>query len=342
MKTARRPAVVAMLVCLNLAGPIAPSRAQPSAPPSAAAMKDAEMHFRRGVALYKDGDSAGALVEFRRAYELSPNYRLLYNIGQTYYQLQRYAEALKALRSYLGAGGTRIPSARRTSVEADIHQLETHVANLEVKVNVDGAQVTVDDEPAGTSPLAEPLLLSIGRRKISAMKQGLTPVVRFVDLVAGDRASVALELQPPAPAPAPTEAPPPLATAFSPEPSPPKPPPTAETPRAAPASPNPPWVLWGATGVLVAATVVTGVLTISARNDLSKELDTYPANPDQIDQKRNQAKTLAIATDVLGGAAAVAAGIALYVTLTRRSPGDDGAGVRVGVGPAGVELRGRY
>ena len=95
--------LVAVLVVASLLGSARPSLAigtDPSAP-----VDDAASHFRHGVSLYKDADYEGALVEFRRAQDVSPNFRVLYNIGQCLYQLQRYAEALHAFEDYLTQGG---------------------------------------------------------------------------------------------------------------------------------------------------------------------------------------------------------------------------------------------
>src|SRR4051794_27320489 len=107
---------------------------------------EAEAHFREGVLLFKDNDYAGALVELKRAQAIAPNYRALYNIGQTHYQLQHYAEAISAFEAYLAQGGSQIPAARRASLEADLQLLRARVAKIEITVNVDGAEVRVDDE----------------------------------------------------------------------------------------------------------------------------------------------------------------------------------------------------
>ncbi len=119
---------------------------------------------------------------------------MLYNLGQTYFQLQRYADALKTLQAFLSEAGAQIPPDRRASVENDVRQLQNRVGQVDVKVNVDGAQILVDDEPVGTSPLAQPATVSVGHRKITATKAGIAAQDRFVDVAAGDRASVAFDL----------------------------------------------------------------------------------------------------------------------------------------------------
>lgn len=308
--------------------------AQDSVPAGKEAAKDAELHFRRGVELYKQGDSSGAIVEFHRAYELLPNYRVLYNIGQTYYQLQRYADAMKALRTYLSSGGASIPATKRASVEADIHMLESHVANIEVRVNEDGAQVAVDDENVGASPLREPVLVSIGRRKVSAVK-GAQRADRFVDIVSGDHAVVVLEM--------PLEAPPPKAVVLPPTPlpNPPRTFPIQPTPPVPPPEPAPSstmkWALWGATGAFAVGTAVTGILTLTAQSNLSAQLNTFPGNPSQINQDRSQGRALGYVTDGLLAATAVAGGLALWVTFSHPA-----AKVDVRVGAGAVQLEGRF
>ena len=48
-------------------------------------VRRAQGHFQRGVELYGERNYDGALAEFSRAHELSPNYRVLYNLAQTYF-----------------------------------------------------------------------------------------------------------------------------------------------------------------------------------------------------------------------------------------------------------------
>jgi hypothetical protein len=339
----------ALLLAAIVAAVPRSSTAQPApradAPPQATAAEQPEVHFRRAVTLYKDGDYAGALVEFRRAYELSPNYRVLYNIGQSLYQLQRYADALTTFESYLAQGGAQIADARRTSVEGDIRQLQARVGRVQVAVNLEGAEVRVDDETVGTSPLAAPVRVSIGHRKITVAKAGRVPIERFVDVAAGDRVQVSLEFpeQPPAvalvPAPPPASAPAPV---VPPAPEPTVPPPLATHDVPPPgSSPSIPWVPWAVAGVFAAGTIVTGALTLAAKGDLTSKLDAYPGDPAAIDQDRNRAKTFSYVSDGLLAATVVSAGIAAYFTFVRRAPAAS-VNVGLGVGVQGVEVRGEY
>jgi hypothetical protein len=344
MRAHRAVAAIAVCVASAIAGRPALAagptpEAPPTSPPAATPIdpvKEAEAHFRRGVELYKESDLGGALVEFKRAYDLAPNFRVLFNLGQTYYQLQRYADALRTLQAFLTQGGAQISAERRASVQADVRQLENRVGQIDIRANVDGAQILVDDDAVGATPLAQAVAVSVGRRKISATKAGLPDQERFIDVAAGDHPTVVFEFPTAAPAMASRELPPPSAptSPFAPAPA-------SSVPSPAPA-PEPSrtgtWIAWGVTGAFGAATAVTGVLALAGKSDLSHQLDTFPGNPGAIDDARTRTKTFGVLSDALLGATVVAGGVAVYVTLS----GHHASSAEVGIGPSGVQLRGRY
>ena len=101
----RRGFVASMLAFTMVATPLA-ARADNT--------EEAKSHFQRAVDLFHEADFRAALIEFQRAYDAAPNYKVLYNLGQTAQELQDYAGALKAFRGYLDGGGREIPAARRT------------------------------------------------------------------------------------------------------------------------------------------------------------------------------------------------------------------------------------
>ncbi|MGD0053700.1 MAG: hypothetical protein ABSD03_17985, partial [Vulcanimicrobiaceae bacterium] len=117
----------------------------PTAPraPTAAVRAEAGERFDRGLRLFNGGDNAGALVEFRRAYELVPNVTVLYNIGLVYSQMSRAVEATDALNQVLAAPGQlsseRLAIARRTRDDQ-----AARIAEIAVAANVEGARVEVD------------------------------------------------------------------------------------------------------------------------------------------------------------------------------------------------------
>lgn len=288
----------------------------------APAQQDAGAHFGRGVQLYNEADYRAALVEFKRAYEIAPNVAVLYNIGQTYYQLQNYAEALKQFERFLAEGGT----AHRSEVEQTVSVLRTRVGKIDVTTPSPGWTLTVDDEPAGTTPLASPLAVSVGRRKIIATKTGEQPIVKWVEVAAGDTLPVALTA---APAVAPV-APPPSTT-------PPPPPPEKKSGNGLIIAG------WIGTGALFAGTVITGILATSEAGKLSDAKKQVPGNQSDIDSKASSTKTLALVTDILGASTIILGGVTLYFTLTHSSSkGEAAPTTRIGVGPSRFVLEGSF
>src|SRR5580704_19513937 len=105
---------------------------------------EAKAHFKSGTDLYDENNFRGALVEFQRAYELAPSYRVLYNIGQVDMELADYAGALTAYRRYLREGGPDVPADRVREVTGELQRLKGRVGTIIVQTAA-GAEVLVDD-----------------------------------------------------------------------------------------------------------------------------------------------------------------------------------------------------
>ena len=100
-----------------------------------------------GVTLYGETDYRGALVEFKRAYELAPNAAVLYNIGETEFQLRDYAGALTTFERYLA--DAQPSDSHRTEVEANVRELKARVGRLTITTVPRGADVSIDDRALG-------------------------------------------------------------------------------------------------------------------------------------------------------------------------------------------------
>jgi hypothetical protein len=328
-----RDLAVAIAIVIGAAAPIAiaqPAKPRPGAEqPSKDAMQEARVRFERGVALFNEGAHGGALAEFRRAYELAPNFKILYNIGQTCYQLNDYASALKSFERYLAEGAANVPAARRAEVQKEVANLAPRVARLEISTNVPDAEILVDDVPVGRAPLAQPVLVNAGSRKVTASRSGWPPVSRVVEVAGSETARVRIDLSeaappaavpvPPSPAPSapPTPVPQPPAQAASAEPSPPPSAPPAPGPTGS--SSTLPWIGLASSGALALGAVVTGVLATRSSSDL-KDLQSSPtATRDELESASSKTRSLALATDVLGAAALVAGGVSVYF-LVRPAP----------------------
>jgi hypothetical protein len=159
------------------------------------ATQDAREHFQRGTSLYDEQDYRGALAEFKRAYELAPNPTVLFNIGQAYYQLNEYANALTTLEAFLAEGSPN--EARRAAVTKELEELRLRVARVEIDSNVSGAEISVDDHVVGPAPVTT--IVAVGRRRITATKTGYAAVTQQVDFASGNAPAIKMVLAPSAP-----------------------------------------------------------------------------------------------------------------------------------------------
>jgi hypothetical protein len=292
----------------------APARAaDPPSPPSEAQLDEARGHFNRGVRFYKDADYRSALVEFQEAYRVAPNVRLLFNIGQTFDELQDFAGAVKAFRGYLAGAGSSITAARRADVEKDLRRLEAHVATIDISVSEPGADVLAEGDrriDLGKSPLSAPALLNGGTWTIVATKPGFERAEERLTAAGGDAKKIALKLAPTA-EPVTAGTPVPAAVVA--------PPPPPRRSRA------PVWIGLAVTGALAVGAGVTGVLTLGAKRDYDHELGRLPGDADAVASARTHARTLALFTDVLGGAALVAAAVTLVLYVSGSGDGSASA-----------------
>jgi hypothetical protein len=312
----RRAVSLAVLVALAL--PVGLTSVARAEPPSAAAVADAGKHFQRGVTMYNEADYRAALVEFRRAYEIAPNAAVLYNIGQTYYQLQNYAAALVALGRYLTESG---PSAQhRREVEATIDTLQTRVGKVAVSTSAPGCDITVDDELVGKTPLDEPVLVSIGRRKITALRDGRVSETRFVDVAAGDTVNVSLTAGDSSRGQA-----------------------SAVTVTSKGVSPGTITGLWIATAALGAVTLGTGTVAFLASRDLKDAREhSYPVAASDLSSKSSKVKTFSLIADLAGVATVATAGVTLYLSMSRPKESDVKTHVTIAPTLNGVQVAGTF
>jgi hypothetical protein len=271
---------------------------------------EARSHFTRAVELFKEADFRAALIEFQRAYDAAPNYKVLYNLGQTSLELQDYAGALKAFRGYLDGGGSQIPAARRAQVEADLKKLDSRVARVEVTVNVEGADVSVDDVVVGRSPLREPVLVGAGRRKVVVAKAGMASVTRVIDVAGGDKSRVTIELVEPPTNTVTTQivtAPPSSGEKTAPPPEPAR---TVSGPSTAF------YVSLSATGALVVGAGVLGGIALAQYSTYQSRVGQLGVQQSDVVDARNQTRGFALATDIVGGVAIAAAITTVVLAFT--------------------------
>lgn len=326
--------------------------------------REARERYESAVKLYEDGAYDAALVELNRAAELRPSYKLYYNIGQVRFAMHDYAAAMDAYRQYLDKGGDKVPPARREQLKKELDMLAQRVAKLNIETDVAGAEVFIDDVSVGITPLAAPVVVNSGIRRVTVRHPDYLPQVRRVNIAGGVQEKVSFALvngtaagAAPAAAPAPAlpsaAAPAPVSGSASAVRAPGAPAKAAPVPAPDESLPgriddrHVPWGSWVVTGALAAGATVTGVLALSANSSLSRDRGDLSVSSSGIDSKASKVRTLAIVTDSLAAAAVIAGGVSLWLTLSpsRAHEGPDKTAqtpLKVGVSPSGLGLKGAF
>ncbi len=331
----RRLRTTALLLAVALAAPSVASVVR--AAPDDASKNEAKERYDKGVKLYKDGAYEAALVEFQRAYDLNPSYKILYNIGLILQQLNDFAGAMKAFQRYLSEGKSDVTLTRKVEVDKTLSALRQNVGTVDVQMNVQGAEVKVDDVAVGSYPLPEALLVNAGRRRISATKDDLTDT-KVIDIAGGEKATVTLKLVTPPKNGATTST---TATSLV------QPPPP---PLVTPSKSGTPWVLWSITGGLAITGGVFGILALKSSSTLKNDRDVFGVTHSTLDDQQSKTKQFALIADIAFAGAVVAGGLSLYFTFKsdKEAPKPGAAKTtttpttQLGIGPGTVSLAGTF
>jgi hypothetical protein len=258
----------------------------------------AREHFDRGLDYHRAGEHAQALAEFERAYQLIPNYRVLYNIGQLYLQMGRYADARTTLTKYLQEGGQNLGEDRVRAVQADLQLLGKRTAMIRVQSNVAGAEVSVDDVIVGDTPLADPLLVNAGVHRVRIAKAGYGSRTERVTMLGAQDKTLVIDLQQ-------VES-------------------TSRTivVRERTREPGASGLMiasWVTTGVLAAGAITTGVMGASEASELDRlrKSEGDLSLREDLRQTRNRARTLLVASDIFSGAALIAGGASVWLSVKK-------------------------
>jgi tetratricopeptide (TPR) repeat protein len=289
----------------------------------------ARAHFRQGVTLVREGAYEAALVELKRAYELAPDYRMLFNIGQTSLQLNEYIAAIEAFESYLAQGGSHIETERRASVEASLAELQKRVATLTITTDAEGATLAIDGRQVGRTPLSEGIRVNVGRHQLTLTGTDGATVSQEVEVAGGDTREVRLTL------PRSGLANGSLGKVES----------SGSTTQTRERSRRDRFgiALLATGGALGAGAIVTGILAKGAHDDHQKELDAARGDAGAIARASDDMQTYALTTDVLAasGGALLVTGLVLLLVPDREERAR-ARKVSVGVAKNGLTLHGRF
>jgi hypothetical protein len=195
LRTSAIAAVLMVTSVLEMGAAAAPHKKKPPAPKEEKTpeQKEADRHFKSGVALFNEQKFTEALAEFERAYEIAPAPIVLYNIATCHRELSHYSEAVKYYRRFLDEGADKAPADRIVAAKAELDGILQRIARLTVTAP-DGAEILVDGQSVGVMPLDMPLIVAPGEHKVVVHLEGKKDGDKHLRVASGDEVSVTLKL----------------------------------------------------------------------------------------------------------------------------------------------------
>ena len=160
---------------------------------------DAAAQWDNAIGFYSRGKWSEARSSFQAAYDASKNPRILFNVAVCEKNNAQYARAIETFKRELAEGKLASPpldATEESDVKAQIAGLEKFVAALTIDVNEPGADIFVDNEKVGVSPLPAAVSVPLGERRVRATKAGFGEANETVDLKGGGTGRVAMKLTP--------------------------------------------------------------------------------------------------------------------------------------------------
>ncbi|HET9960370.1 MAG TPA: PEGA domain-containing protein, partial [Polyangiaceae bacterium] len=171
----------------------AASRPDANRPPLAQSLTgEALTNFESALLLYRDNDFAGAQLKFRRAFELSHDPRLLWNMAACEKNQRHYARVEQLLRQYVAAPQTT--EGERGEAKVLLDTIGDFIGSVAIDVDQPGADVFVDDVHVGQSPLPAPVRLDMGTRAVRVVKSGFRGYAAPVELTGGATTHISVRL----------------------------------------------------------------------------------------------------------------------------------------------------
>jgi hypothetical protein len=137
-----------------------------------------------------------ALLDWRRAYELSSDPTLLLEVGRLEREVGNSARATHAFELFLERGADRVPEQRKIFALRQLQAAAVSTARLNVQTNVLGAAVELEPQRgvATSSGFAVSVLLDAGERRLSLSKPGYETQSLVLTLEPGEVRTLRVDL----------------------------------------------------------------------------------------------------------------------------------------------------
>ncbi len=188
-----------MLRCLALVLAVIVLSAAPAhAQDAIDATNDPVKLFELGSSLYREGKYEDSYRAYSKAWGLKKSYEIAGNLGNVELKLGKYKGAITHLQFVIDSLPISMnEDERQLIIEKTTERLEeakSKVAIVKLALSPDGASVSLDGQPLGTTPLREPLILDPGPHQLVATLAGHDDVTHQIDARAGDNETLRIAM----------------------------------------------------------------------------------------------------------------------------------------------------
>lgn len=134
----------------------------------------ARQRFQEGVQLFDQGKYEEARAAFLQAYALKKHPAVLLNLAQSELRSGHPVEAARHFSQFLRENPNADPGERKAAQDG-LTVARTKTGRIDVQVDVEGADVFVDDELVGRAPLPEAVDAAPGMRTVEVRMPGRPP-----------------------------------------------------------------------------------------------------------------------------------------------------------------------
>lgn len=188
----------AACVLATLATPIqAAAQAKSGAPAKGAdagkkdddAKQKAAAYLKGGARAAAAGEWEDAYAEYAIAWSFDPTWEVAAGLGKAAYKTGHYAEAIQRLSFYLREAPPKKVSAKaRKEAETMLQDAKSKTGEITITAP-EGSNVLIDGEEIGNTPLAEPIVVDPGQRKVE-VRRGSQGETKTADITAGSKVTL--------------------------------------------------------------------------------------------------------------------------------------------------------
>jgi PEGA domain len=171
----------------------APAFAQPA--PTPEEVQQAQARWGEGKAFFDAGNYEAARVAFKQAYTVFPHPAFLQNLGEAELRCGRQVDAARHLSQFIRTA-TAGTTAQRDAAKKSLKKATEKLGSVIVETNAEDAEVHVDDDVIGRSPLGSmQWFVEPGAHSVIARKEGYLDGIEKIDVAIGPPKNVFVKLQ---------------------------------------------------------------------------------------------------------------------------------------------------